>query len=161
MSQQAKEENAKLNENQDGKRAKFAIENKCRSACREFLLNIVLIVLPSSAWLCYGKPPTRLQHENGVKCKPVKYPTPTEYSRQVAAYAVVFHLVSASSSGLLPPLPLHHPDHPFIRYSVPFQETSNAMVIPLRLRVYMNDGDHLLFDGALSRLPLKGAIKKY
>ncbi|GBP85659.1 hypothetical protein EVAR_60003_1 [Eumeta japonica] len=52
------------------------------------------------------------------------------------------------------PLPLHQPPPSSIRYLISTQDTSNAQVIPLGLRVSMVIGDQLLFDGSNARLPL-------
>ncbi|GBP29185.1 hypothetical protein EVAR_17723_1 [Eumeta japonica] len=46
------------------------------------------------------------------------------------------------------------------RYRIPSHEADNALVIPLRLLVYMGGGDRILFDGSHARLRLKNAMKK-
>ncbi|GBP61662.1 hypothetical protein EVAR_43599_1 [Eumeta japonica] len=52
--------------------------------------------------------PTRLQHKNGL-ARPVKCHTFTEYGLEVAASAVVFRSVSASSDGPFTLSPYNQP----------------------------------------------------
>ncbi|GBP44999.1 hypothetical protein EVAR_33427_1 [Eumeta japonica] len=62
-----------------------------------------------------------MQHNNGpVRLK--KYPTLTEYGREITASAVAYRLVSESSCGPFPSLSLRHPESPSIRYHIPSQE---------------------------------------
>ncbi|GBP36844.1 hypothetical protein EVAR_96090_1 [Eumeta japonica] len=98
--------------------------------------------------------PTRLQYKYGP-IRLVKYHTLAEYRCEVEVSAVVFHQASQSSCGpLLPPSILP------IRYLISTRKASNALVIPLGLRVSLGSGDHPLSDFAPVCLPLEYSIRK-
>ncbi|GBP38377.1 hypothetical protein EVAR_36330_1 [Eumeta japonica] len=88
----------------------------------------------------------KLHHENGPT-RAIKYQTLTEYRREVPAFAVVH---STFITPLDPPPVYSAPP----RYPIAIQEVRNALVTPLRLRMSMGDGDHMLFGGSHVCLPL-------
>ncbi|GBP60769.1 hypothetical protein EVAR_41108_1 [Eumeta japonica] len=59
-------------------------------------------------------------------------------------FAVAFRLLTKSTSGSFPSLPLSTTCYnriPSTRYPIPSQEAGNALMIPLRLRVSMGGGE--------------------
>ncbi|GBP04414.1 hypothetical protein EVAR_6590_1 [Eumeta japonica] len=88
--------------------------------------------------------------------RPVTYHTSAKYRKEVAASAIAYRPVSESSSGSFPSIT----SLPLCRFPLNPQEPGNKLVSPLKLRVSMAGGDHLLFGRSPARLPLKHAIKK-
>ncbi|GBP21211.1 hypothetical protein EVAR_84334_1 [Eumeta japonica] len=86
------------------------------------------------------------------------------YRCQATAFAVAFRLVRETPGrplylyyptprSILLSFPIHQPNSPSIRYHILNQETANAQVTRLRLRVFMDNGDHQLSGGSCTRLP--------